>query len=202
MLLRSTEEGGGHVHAELAQLLGPAVRDEVLAETLEGAGVLARCREEQLRALEVAEERGVVVAAAAAGFIHPEMAHLREVLPGAGPLDVEVHDPPDASVVLADQVGDRAHRHLRGEGHDEALEEVAEARPRSGPGNLDLPHAVALAADPWYARVQVRPVLEEVEVAPLLHLAVMHRAAGGAAVRAGEPRATVEVEVQVELTLR
>ncbi len=63
---------------------------------------------------------------------------------------------------------------------------------------LDLAQAVLLAADARHAGVQVQGVLHEVQVPPLLVFGVVHRAILSAAGRAGKPRATLEVEEQVE----
>ena len=78
------------------------------------------------------------------------------------------------------------------------LKQQREAAFESRPSKRDSAHPVARAADPGYAGVQVRLVLEEVQVPPGLVAAVMHRKGGGVALWAGKARPLGEIQVQVQ----
>jgi len=199
VLRRAADEGRCHVHDQLGDRLGSAVvGDEVGLEAPERVGAAARGREQEARPVEVDEQADVVVATPPARLVEPDPGRGAEV--GGRPrlLHVVVQDPPDPGVVLADELRHRPHRHLGHEGHDEGLEQQAEAGLRASPRHRHLAHATAVAADARDPGVEVGLVLEEVEVLPAPPARVMDRAAGRTAVRAAEAAAGREVEVQIE----
>ncbi len=191
-----------HVLADLADLRGrPAVRGEITGQAGVGAGVAARRGKHDARLIKAREHRDVVLAAAEARLIDGDAGDGREVLSSERPVDVVMHDPPDAGVVLADQITDGGDGHLANQRHDQRLEQQREPAARSRPCDADLAHPVLGAAHPRNPRDEVRLRLEEVQMAPRALGAVVHPATGDTALRAGEPGAPLEIDAQFKPTL-
>ena len=149
-------------------------------------------------ALQVDEQRDVVLSPPGGRLVDPHLGDAR-VGPGVpGQLDVVVQDPPQPGVVLAGELGRGGHRHVGDEGHEQGLEQQGEPGLGAGPRHGDLADAVGRAGHPGDPGVQVRLVLEEVEVPPRLVRRVVDRAGSLVALGTCEARSPGEVEVQVE----
>ena len=74
-------------------------------------------------------------------------------------------------------------------------------RTRPGPRQLDLPHPMSRTAHPGHPGVQVRLVLEEVQMTPRLGLGVVHRARRLVTLRTGKPGTTGKVDAQIHPAL-
>ena len=136
------------------------------------------------------------------GFVDANATEVREVHAFHRSLDVVLHDPPEPRVVLADEAGNGCDRHVRDERHGKRLEQQREAGARPRPGNGNLLDATVGTRDAGHARVQVGLVLEEVEMPPLLHRRVVHRAIGLGAIGARKAAAAREVDPDIEALLR
>ena len=97
-----------HILADLGDLLGGAsVRLQVGDEALVGGGATALGDEDRAAAIQVGEHGHVLLATTRAGLVDAQPTDLGEILQRAGSIDVVMHDPPQARVVLADEAGDR-----------------------------------------------------------------------------------------------
>lgn len=105
-------------------------------EGLHRAGSLPCCRKERLAPLQVHTQADSAMPPTAAGLIHPDLADGREVFVGAGPIHVVVNHPPQPRIMHPEQCGNRGHRHLAHEDHDQGFTEPGTAAVRSGPGDL------------------------------------------------------------------
>lgn len=191
--------GGAHVAAGVGDVLGvTTVGGEIGGETLHHVVVSALGGVHNGGALEVDEQADVVLPAPGGGLVDPDLADGLIGSGGPGELHVVVQNPPQPGVVLADQIGHRAHRHLGLKRHQQGLEEQGEPRLRTGPRHGDLAHAVSGAADARNPGLQVGLVLEEVEVPPRLRLGVVDTAGRLVPLGAGEAGSAREVEVKVE----
>jgi len=135
------------------------------------------------------KQADVVLAAPGGGLIEADVAHLREVLSFARPLDVVVEDAPDAHVAHPQQAGHLAHRHGSAQGDDERLHERRETALRPRPRHLDLRGlAAGRALYPRHLDMQIGVVLEEIQMPPLPLSGVVHRLMFGPTLRTGEAR--------------
>src|SRR5690625_1578019 len=117
---------------------------------------------------------------------------------GSGRVDVVVDHAPETRVVHANDPSHGRHGHALDKREHQGLEEKGEAAPCAGPRHMGELDPAAGAGDPRHARIQVSLVLEEVEVTPRLLRGVVRGALLLPALRAGEPSAPAEVEVEVE----
>ena len=116
MLKGAREERFAEVLADLRDLLGlTAMRAQVLDEPLVGRAVAAGRDEDRGAPIDVGEHGDVVLAALEARLIDAETRDRTEILALERVVDVVMHDPPQAGVVLADQGSDRGDRHLLGQ---------------------------------------------------------------------------------------
>jgi hypothetical protein len=176
------------------------VRLQVRAEHGEGRGVPSLGRKEELGGVQIHEQRDVLVPALACRLVQADRADLGEIRRRTSFADVMMEHPPDARVVLADELRDRLDRHLLDQRQHERLEEQREAAARPRPRHLDQPDPARVAANPRDARVQMCLVLKEVQMAPALLRRVVCPAPLSPALRAGEGRTPLEVEVHVQST--
>lgn len=72
-------------------------------------------------------------------------------------------------------VATRAHRHRRGKGQHQCLEQHRESRTRPRPGHTHQPHPMLAAAYSRHPSVEKRLVLKEIQVPPCLVHGVVHR---------------------------
>ena len=150
MLTDPRDERRTHVRAGVGDLLRVAVvLGQVSGEAGEGVRAAPLGGEQRPPEFHVGEDAHVVLALAGGGLIHADFAHAREVLLIAGGVHVVFQNPPDPRVMLAGHRGDLGHRHRRGEGQRQRLEQHREPRARARPGHADLPHPVLGAAHPW-----------------------------------------------------
>lgn len=84
----------------------------------------------------------------------------------AGPFDIMVQDPPQPIGMHRRHLRDRGHRHLQAQRQDQKLEQQRKSTAGSGPRHFNLLHPTGAALDPWHPGMEIRLVLEEVEMPP------------------------------------
>jgi hypothetical protein len=195
---------GGHIDADVLDVLGAAaVGFEVVGELRHDLGLAALAGEQQTPGVEVVKQADGVVPAPCGRLVQADGGHRGEVLLGAGPRDVVIQGAPQAHVPDAEQLRHLADGHRLAQGHDQGLHQRGEAAVGTGPGHRDLGRLGAgRAAHPRHLGVEVSLELEEVQMAPLALLGVMHRLMLGPAVGTGEARPRREGHLEVDAPSR
>jgi hypothetical protein len=148
--------------------------------------------------IDIDEQRDIVVPASGGCFVDGHALDACEVGACARSLDPVMHDAPQTRVMLLHKPSCGSDRHGGDERHDDGLEQQREAGTGPRPRHGDLLDAAVGAGDARHARVQEGLVLEEIEMPPLLHGRVVHRAVSRAALWAREAPASGEVDLDIE----
>ena len=164
-LLDGLRVASRHVHRDGSEVLR-ALGSELVEEAVERGGVTTLCSPDDLAAAMVRDEGQVLVPAAPAHVVDPDLektvqsARVETGLhhPGDHPPDgvpVDPHEPADGGLV-----------HLGGEEADEILQVGGVARTGPGEGDAFCPHAMIRAGQPPQLGTHLEAPDTEVEVAP------------------------------------
>ncbi len=201
-ILDAADEGRGHVATGLFDVLCvAAVSFQIFSERGQRCCVFARGGEKDLRLVHVNEHRDVVMATFAGSLVHAHGADPGVVLFAPGLFYIVVEDSPNTGVVLSYESCYGIYRHLFGHGHDESLKEQRESTGLSGPRYRHLFYPTVRTLHPRGTHVEVRNMLEEIEVPPDFVQCVIRLTATTAAFGTGELAAPGEIDVDVELLL-
>lgn len=170
----------GEPRAHVARHRGDPVRvavavHEVPRELLDGVRVLAWHHAGHVAPRRVGDH-GDVPVAFAAGPVDADGLHVRAVLVEPGLAHVMADEPPRPRVVLADLRRDVRHRPRLGEFDDHGLEQEREPTAWPRPRHRNRPDAMGRTGHARHERVDVGPVLEEVQMAPRAFRRVVNRA--------------------------
>ena len=146
---------------------------------------------------QVGQHRDVVVPAAKALFIDPDVTDFLQRAPRQAPLDRPFHDPMNAVPIEPQQR--RGPLHVVGgleHPHGKRLEQQREPRMLARPGNGNRLHAALRAVRSW-RRAQHRLELHRVQVPPgPLRSMVGHRAARHSGHVTGPPRCVTRISTR------
>src|SRR3954453_11633459 len=181
--------GGGWIAAMFGQIVGKGG---------DRGGILGVGHEQHLRAIQIDEQRDIVVAAACGGLVEGHPADAAVIGTGAGRIDRVVDDPPQPGIVLANHAGGGGNRHGGDQVHDMGLKQQRKAAAVARPRHAHRLDAASLASDARPTRIQIGLVLPEVQMPPRQRPCVVDRAVRRATGRAGEPRVLVERDVDVQ----
>ena len=199
VVIDALDEGAAHVDAHFLDAGRIAVVGfEIVGEGGNRIGVAAVGHEQHAPLIDVDEQRDIVVPASGGCFVDGHALDACEVGACARSLDPVMDDAPQTRVMLLHKPSCGSDRHGGDERHDEGLEQQREAGTGPRPRHGDLLDAAVGAGDARHARVQEGLVLEEVEMPPLLHGRVVHRAVSRAALWAREAAASGEVDLDIE----
>ena len=179
-----------------------AVVFEVIGEPGNSIGAATIADEGDAAAIDIDDQGDVVVPAPGGRFVDGNARDTPKVHARHCVLDVVEHNAPKPFVGdLHELAGCNCDRQMHGKCHGGRLEQQRETGAGPRPRHVDLTHAALAAFDARCPRGDKRLILEEVEVAPCFLGGVVHRHAAGAALRAIEARARLEVEMDIEAAL-
>ena len=199
MVADAFDESFRHIDADLGNGLGISLMGlEVLGEGGDGGGIFAGSDEQDFSLVQIDEEGNVILAAAGGGLIDADLSDGRMVGFATRRIHVMIDDAPHAGVVFTDQSRDSQDGHGLGELDNEGFKQQGEAAFGPGPRDGDAVDAAEGTFDAGRAGMEIRLVLEEVQVAPGERFGVVGLAVGGGADRARKGGASREVEEDVE----
>lgn len=168
VLPHSIDERRGEVDDRIAHLFGIAtMEEEILGKSLNGGRILPRGDEEHAIRIEVGTDGDIVVSFRSGGLINADGSDTRHIHTISGLSDVVLNDAHEPGIVLPGDLLEDEERHGLGEVDDERLEEECEPGTRARPRHRHcrrFPTVIAL--DARNRGVEVRLVLEEIEMAP------------------------------------
>ena len=135
------------------------------------------------------------MASPGAGFVNRDSSHLCPRTLGVSRFDIMGRHAPEPSVMFAESVGERCHRHLAAQQHDESLEKKRKTAAFPRPGHRHAQDSVLRAIAARHPRFQDALVLEEVQVPPAFRAGVMRRAKL-AALRTSKAFALLKIQLQ------
>lgn len=199
MLPHPRLKGRRHVDADFRHLgRRSAMGGQILGEARHRVAIFAGRHMHHFRPVQIHEHADVVVTPPAGRLVDAHPAHSGQVGLRPRRAHVVVDDPPQPRVVLAHDPAGRPHRHLPHQRHHQRFEQQREAAARPRPRHRHRLHPALGALRPRHPGMQVRLMLEEVQMPPGPLLGVVRRAACLPAVRTGEAPALGEVDIQVQ----
>ena len=203
MLAEPGTVAGGHVDADIANLLGAgAVGLEIVGELRHDLGFSPFAGKQQTRRVEVVKQADVVVSAPCGGFVDTDRDGAGEVLLRACLIDVVIQGSPDTHIADAEQLSDLTHRHRLAHRHEQRLHQQCEPAVGTCPRYLDLGgFGASIAAYAGNRSMNIGLILEEIEMAPGTLPGIVDRLLFGTAMRAGEPRSRIKANVKVDPSL-